>query len=158
MIQWFELGALMCPFYLGVAMPYKDDATRKAYHKKYHAKWYAEHKEKRLKQIATYTAGKPKEWIQAKGRKCHLKRRYNITPQEYETKLASQDYKCALCGKDASDNKRGGKLEPLYVDHCHTSGKLRDLLCHQCNSGLGQFKDNIEFLLKAVDYLHKHVL
>ena len=158
MIQWFELGALRCPFYLGVAMPYKDDATRKAYHKKYHAKWYAEHKEKRLKQIATYTAGKPKEWIQAKGRKCHLKRRYNITPQEYETKLASQDYKCALCGKDASDNKRGGKLDPLHVDHCHKSGNLRDLLCYSCNSGLGQFKDSIETLQKAIDYLHKHVL
>jgi hypothetical protein len=139
-------------------MPYKDDATRKAYMKEYHAKWYAEHKEKRLKQIATYTAGKPKEWIQAKGRKCHLKRRYNITPQEYETKLASQDYKCALCGKDASDNKRGGKLDPLHVDHCHKSGNLRDLLCYSCNSGLGQFKDSIETLQKAIDYLHKHVL
>jgi len=139
-------------------MPYKDDATRKAYMKEYHAKWYAEHKEKRLKQIATYTAGKPKEWIQAKGRKCHLKRRYNITPQEYETKLASQDYKCAVCGKDASDNKRGGKLDPLHVDHCHKSGNLRDLLCYSCNSGLGQFKDSIETLQKAIDYLHKHVL
>ena len=139
-------------------MPYKDDATRKAYMKEYHAKWYAEHKEKRLKQIATYTAGKPKEWIQAKGRKCHLKRRYNITPQEYETKLASQEYKCALCGKDDSDNKRGGKLDPLHVDHCHKSGNLRDLLCYSCNSGLGQFKDNIETLQKAIDYLRKHML
>ena len=139
-------------------MPYKDDATRKAYMKEYHAKWYAEHKEKRLKQIAEYTAGKPKEWIQAKGRRDHLKRRYNITPQEYETKLASQDYKCAVCGKDASDNKRGGKLDPLHVDHCHKSGNLRDLLCYSCNSGLGQFKDSIETLQKAIDYLHKHVL
>jgi hypothetical protein len=139
-------------------MPYKDEATRKAYMKEYHAKWYAEHKEKRLKQIAEYTASKPKEWIQAKGRKCHLKRRYNITPQEYETKLASQDYKCAVCGKDASDNKRGGKLDPLHVDHCHKSGNLRDLLCYSCNSGLGQFKDSIETLQKAIDYLHKHVL
>lgn len=139
-------------------MPYKDDATRKAYMKEYHAKWYEQHKEKRLKQIAEYTASKPKEWIQAKGRRHHLKRRYNITPQEYETKLASQDYKCALCSKDASDNKRGGKLDPLHIDHCHISGKLRDLLCHQCNSGLGQFKDNIEILQKAIDYLRKHVL
>ena len=139
-------------------MPYKDDATRKAYMKEYHAKWYEQHKEKRRKQIAEYTAGKPKEWIQAKGRRDHLKRRYNITPQEYETKLASQDYKCAVCGKDASDNKRGGKLDPLHIDHCHKTGKLRDLLCHQCNSGLGQFKDNIEILQKAMDYLRKHVL
>jgi len=139
-------------------MPIKDEAARKAYHKEYHAKWYKEYKEKRLKQIAEYAAGKPKEWIQAKGRKHHLKRRYNITPQEYETKLANQDYKCAICGKDASDNIRGNKLDPLHIDHCHTSGKLRDLLCYQCNTGLGSFKDNTEFLLKAIDYLRKHML
>jgi hypothetical protein len=139
-------------------MPFKDEATRKAYHKKYHAKWYKEHKEKRLKQIAEYVEGKPKEWIQAKGRKHHLKRRYNITPQEYETKLASQDYKCAICGKDASDNKRGGKLDPLHIDHCHKTKQIRGLLCHQCNSGLGQFKDNISHIQKAIDYLRKHML
>ena len=129
-------------------MPYKDDATRKAYMKEYHAKWYAKHKVKLLKQIAEYAAGKPKEWIQAKGRKCHLKRRYNITPQEYENKLTSQDYKCAICGK----------LDSLHIDHCHKTNKIRDLLCRQCNSGLGQFKDNTEFLLKAIDYLRKHML
>jgi hypothetical protein len=139
-------------------MPIKDEAARKAYMKEYHAKWYVKHKEKRLKQISEYAAGKPKEWIQAKGRKHHLKRRYNITPQEYETKLANQDYKCAICGKDASDNIRGNKLDPLHIDHCHTSGKLRDLLCYQCNTGLGSFKDNTEFLLKAIDYLRKHML
>jgi DNA-directed RNA polymerase subunit RPC12/RpoP len=139
-------------------MPIKDEAARKAYMKEYHAKWYKEYKEKRLKQITEYAAGKPKEWIQAKGRKHHLKRRYNITPQEYETKLASQDYKCAICGKDASDNKRGGKLDPLHIDHCHKTKQIRGLLCHQCNSGLGQFKDNIDTLQKAIDYLHKHTI
>ena len=139
-------------------MPYKDEATRKAYMKEYHAKWYQKHKEKRLKQIAEYTAAKPKEWIQAKGRRHHLKRRYNITQQEYETKLASQDYKCAICGKDALDNRRGNKIDPLHVDHCHETNKLRDLLCYACNSGLGQFKDNIEILQKAIDYLRKHMI
>ena len=139
-------------------MPIKDEAARKAYHKEYHAKWYETNKEKRLKQISDYDKSQPKEWRHAKGRKHHLKKRYNITQQEYETKLASQDYKCALCGKDASDNKRGGKLDPLHIDHCHKTNTLRDLLCHQCNSGLGQFKDNIEILQKAIDYLHKHML
>jgi DNA-directed RNA polymerase subunit RPC12/RpoP len=134
-------------------MPIKDEAARKAYHKEYHAKWYAKHKEKRLKQIAEYTLTKPKEWIQAKGRKHHLKKRYNITQQEYETKLVAQDYKCAICGKDALDNKRGGKLDPLHIDHCHKTKQIRGLLCHTCNSGLGHFKDNTEFLLKAAQYL-----
>jgi hypothetical protein len=87
-------------------MPFKDEATRKAYHKKYHAKWYEENKEKRHAQIAEYEKTKPKEWRKAIGRKSNLKLRYNLTPQEYETKLASQDYKCAICGKDANDNIR----------------------------------------------------
>ena len=139
-------------------MPIKDKAARKAYHKKYHAKWYEENKEKRNAQIAEYEKTKPKEWRKAIGRKCNLKLRYNITPQEYETKLASQDYKCAICNKDANDNIRRGKVEPLYIDHCHTTKKLRDLLCHQCNSGLGQFKDNTEILQKAIDYLRKHMI
>ena len=139
-------------------MPYKDEATRKAYHKKYHAKWYEENKEKRSAQIAAYVKNKPIEWRQARGRKHHLKKRYNITQQEYETKLASQDYKCAICGKDVLDHIVKGKQVPLYIDHCHNAGHLRDLLCFNCNSGLGQFKDNVENLQKAIDYLRKHML
>ena len=109
-------------------MPYKNEATRKAYHKEYHAKWYEKNKEKRSAQIAEYVKTKPIEWRQARGRKHHLKKRYNITQQEYETKLAHQDYKCAICGKDASNNQRGGKIEPLHIDHCHITNKIRDLL------------------------------
>jgi lambda family phage minor tail protein L len=55
-------------------------------------------------------------------------------------------------------NVRNGNPVALSVDHCHKTNTLRDLLCHQCNSGLGQFKDNIEILQKAIDYLHKHML
>ena len=139
-------------------MPFKDEATRKAYHKKYHAKWYEENKDKRHAQIAEYEKTKPNEWRKAIGRKSNLKLRYNLTPQEYETKLANQDYKCAICGKDANNNIRRDKVEPLYVDHCHKTNTLRDLLCHQCNSFLGHAKDNIEILQKAIDYLHKHML
>jgi hypothetical protein len=137
-------------------MPIKDKEERKAYMKEYHVKWYEKNKEKRQKQIAEYEKTKPKEWRQAIGRKSNLKLRYNITPQEYETKLASQDYCCAICGKDAFDNIRRGKIEPLCIDHCHTTGNLRDLLCFQCNSALGHFKDNIETLQKAVQYLLDH--
>ena len=61
-------------------------------------------------------------------------------------------------GKDANNNIRRDKVEPLYVDHCHKTNTLRDLLCHQCNSFLGHAKDNIEILQKAIDYLHKHML
>ena len=139
-------------------MPIKDEALRKAYMKEYHAKWYEENKEKRRKQISEYGKSKSKEWHHAKGRKHHLKKRYNITQQDYETKLASQNHQCAVCGKHESLNTRGGKLDPLHIDHCHKTNKIRDLLCYQCNSGLGQFKDDIETLQKAIDYLRKHML
>lgn len=139
-------------------MPIKDEAKRKAYLKEYHAKWYKKNKEKRTAQIAEYQKTKPQEWRLSIGRKHHLKTRYTITPKEYEAKLISQDYCCAICGKDVADNIRGGIPVALSVDHCHKSGSLRDLLCFSCNGGLGSFKDNIEILQKAIDYLRKHML
>ena len=127
-------------------MPIKDKAKAKAYHKKYYAEWYEKNKEHRVAQVKVLN------------RIGHLKKRYNITPEQYEETLKFQNYCCAICGKDIANNIRGGIPVALSVDHCHKSGSLRDLLCYSCNSGLGQFKDNTELLLKAVDYLHKHVL
>ena len=139
-------------------MPLKDKAKRKAYMKEYHATWYKKHKEKRIAQIAEYEKTKPNEWRKAISQKAHFKKRYNITPQEYEAMLEAQNYKCAICNKKAEDNKRGNRVESLNIDHCHKTKHIRGLLCHQCNSGLGHFKDNTEFLLKAVEYLSKPVI
>ena len=139
-------------------MPYKDPEVRKAKQKEYHKEWYKKNKEKRTAQILEYQKTKPKEWRLHIGRKFHLNKRYNISPAEYEAKLISQDYCCAICGKDVVDNIRGGIPVALTVDHCHKSNNLRDLLCFNCNSGLGQFKDNTEFLQKAIDYLRKHMV
>ena len=139
-------------------MALKDPVARKAYLKQYHAEWYKKNKEKRKLQIEEYKNSQPNEWRKSIGRKFHLRTRYNISPQEYETKLVAQDYCCAICGKDVIDNVRNGITVALSVDHCHTTNKLRDLLCHQCNSGLGQFKDNIDVLQKAIDYLRKHMV
>jgi hypothetical protein len=137
-------------------MPIKDKAARKAYHKEYHAKWYEANKEKRKVQIEDYKKSKPNEWRKAIGQKFHLRTRYNITPAQYEAKLVSQNYCCAICGKDVADNIRNGVPVALSVDHCHKSGSLRDLLCFSCNGGLGSFKDNINSLLKAAQYLIDH--
>jgi hypothetical protein len=139
-------------------MPFKNEAERKAYMKEYHAKWYKENKEKRTAQIAEYKKSKPDEWRKAIGQKFHLRTRYNITPKQYEAKLISQNYCCAICGKDIVDNIRNGIPVALSVDHCHKYNNIRGLLCYQCNTGLGSFKDNTEFLLKAIDYLRKHML
>ena len=57
---------------------------------------------------------------------------------------------CAICGTDGGEYEKG-----LHLDHCHTSGKIRGVLCHGCNIGLGSFKDNVSFMEKAVEYLKK---
>lgn len=79
----------------------------------------------------------------------NLKKAYGISSEEYQEKLKYQNYGCALCGK-----KPSGRA--LAVDHCHASGKIRELLCSPCNVGLGAFYDNPELLEKAADYIRKH--
>ena len=56
---------------------------------------------------------------------------------------------CAICGNPPTGRKH-------HLDHCHGSGKLRGILCHNCNVGLGHFKDNVELLAKAIEYLKKY--
>lgn len=60
------------------------------------------------------------------------------------------DGRCAIC--NSSDPK--GYYKKFHTDHDHTNGKVRGLLCDNCNKGLGHFKDNIEFLESAVRYLN----
>lgn len=137
-------------------MPYKDLDAKKEYQKKYHKEWYRKNKEKRDAQVKEYEKTKPEEWRKSIGRKFHLNKRYNITPEEYQIKLKQQDYKCAICNKDVTKNIRKNVVTALSVDHDHETNKVRDLLCFSCNSGLGQFKDNLDLLFKAYKYLKKH--
>ena len=58
-----------------------------------------------------------------------------------------QEGRCAICGEEPS-TKRG-----LAIDHCHITGKVRGLLCHGCNIGIGSMKDSAVLLLKAIRYL-----
>lgn len=77
------------------------------------------------------------------------KERYGITLDEYHKMLKEQNHKCYICGIDEVDS-RGHRL---CVDHCHFTGKVRHLLCHSCNCGLGHFKDDPDLLEKAAEYL-----
>ena len=75
-----------------------------------------------------------------------LKKMFGISLAEYEEMLNKQDGKCAIC-RQVDKNFR------LAVDHCHTSKKIRGLLCSQCNRGIGMFKDKSELLERAAEYL-----
>ena len=88
----------------------------------------------------------------------HTKRytRYGITEQEYHQLYTDQEGRCYICSKHESELASSGPNSVLTVDHCHISGHVRQLLCGACNHGLGNFKDNPEFLARAVEYLKLH--
>ena len=79
-------------------------------------------------------------------------RKYGIGAAEYAALLASQGEGCAICGRTASGRKDSTEL---CVDHCHTSNRIRGLLCHSCNRGLGLLQDSEEILEKALKYLRQ---
>lgn len=88
-----------------------------------------------------------------KSRKSALKNKYGITDAKYKSVLAAQGGSCAICGNGHNVTSKLGYAVKLHIDHCHTTGKLRGILCVKCNSGLGHFDDNLEGLMKAVRYL-----
>lgn len=81
-----------------------------------------------------------------------LKRGFRMSSEEYVYLLSSQNGLCAICNQPELSIIRG-KLVSLAVDHCHTTGKIRGLLCTKCNRALGLFGDSIELLKKAIAYL-----
>lgn len=79
----------------------------------------------------------------------HRLRRHGMLLCEYYFMLAGQQYRCVICGTD----EPGGRGR-WHVDHDHVTGAVRGLLCHCCNTGLGQFKDSPANLIAAIEYLN----
>jgi hypothetical protein len=85
---------------------------------------------------------------------CHNKKL--ISPSEYEEKFRGQFGKCAICSLESLTKTMSGKPVKLSVDHDHNTGKIRGLLCTNCNVGLGKFKDSPQIMRKAFLYLLKY--
>lgn len=84
-----------------------------------------------------------------------LKKAYGITLQEYNELLSKQNNRCAIC--NVNNNGKYRKKERAFaVDHCHSTNKIRGLLCSDCNVGIGLLKDNVNFLESAIKYLNKN--
>lgn len=134
------------------------------------AKWLKNHPEKReqnrLKNI---------EWRKDNREKCRqatanwrsknpdyetnrkLKERYGITPEKYTELLVVQGNRCAICGnEETARHNRSKKVQKLAVDHDHLTGKIRGILCQECNRGIAKFHEDISRLRGAIDYLSKY--
>jgi hypothetical protein len=106
--------------------------------KAYQNKWIDENKDKKAKSNASW----------------YYRTKHNITYEEFIERAAKQNNKCALCSIDLTFDKI--QDSKAVMDHCHTTGVKRGVLCYACNLGLGKFKDNIEALQKSVNYLKEH--
>jgi len=106
------------------------------------------------------TQKQKKSVLTSEQRKKHtLKNSYGITLNHYNDMLERQSGRCLICDCkfDMSYKPKGGSgAKSPCVDHCHTTGKIRGLLCSNCNKGIGCLKENISILSRAIQYIANH--
>lgn len=95
---------------------------------------------KKLEREKNFNSIRQRGWV--------MKYRYNITLNEYDNLLKAQEYKCAVCSRDSRE-----LTYFLHIDHCHTTNKVRGLLCAPCNTYLGYAKDDPQVFKNAIKYL-----
>lgn len=95
-----------------------------------------------------------RRYRQGKGKKseAHRRQRYGLTLEDVELLIAAQGGVCAICGEDVSAHNGCA----THVDHDHTTGKVRGILCRLCNPALGAFRDDPVLLRRAAEYLERH--
>ncbi len=84
-------------------------------------------------------------------RSAYIQSTYGITPRDYNKMLEESGGVCEICGTNPKDLPKN--RQHLCVDHDHETGEIRGLLCHHCNTGLGQFRDDVSYLKSAIRYL-----
>lgn len=95
-----------------------------------------------------------REWRKSnpdKAKNADLKKMFGITLDDYNKMREDQKCSCKICGKHEDEERQA-----LVVDHSHDTGKVRGLLCSNCNRALGMFKDDITVLQKAIKYLQEN--
>lgn len=105
----------------------------------YARNWAAKNKDK-LRIISNKFKEKLRKENPGYLRDVNYKYMYGITLQDYDKMEVEQDFLCYICKKPEAILDKGGKIRRLSVDHCHTTGKIRKLLCFRCNSNLGKYE------------------
>jgi hypothetical protein len=137
-------------------MPYKTAAQKRAGAKRRREKDGARVREQERAAYARWITKHP-EALEARKkrlRRAQLKCAYALSEADYQALLILQNSVCAICHCPET-RTHSAKTDPLVVDHDHTTGKVRGLLCHRCNTALGLMKDDVARLLSAVAYLKR---
>lgn len=111
--------------------------------------WHIRNREYRKQKDREYRKNNPqKEKDRSRRNQIRL---YGITEEIYNSMLEKQNSRCAICYIHQSEFKKS-----FHIDHCHETGKVRGLLCRNCNIGLGHFKDSVTLLNNTIKYLTKN--
>lgn len=76
-----------------------------------------------------------------------IEKLYGVTKSIFDLMLKDQDHKCAICESEIK--------ESAHIDHCHTDGHVRGLLCSRCNQAIGLLDEDTERMKKAVSYIRR---
>ena len=134
-----------------------------AYHKEYNAKnkerrlaygkeYRSKNRDRCVRSCAAWKKNNP-EKKRASSRKTWLKSNYGITPECFDRLMREQNGMCAICNAVFD---QGSKIDNAHVDHCHSSGKIRGLLCRTCNTGIGMLREDVGIFMRAVSYLRRN--
>jgi hypothetical protein len=85
----------------------------------------------------------------------HYWKKYRIRVPDYDRLLDLQHGRCAICGTNKKTTSKNAA--PFCVDHCHSTGKVRGLLCVNCNAGIGSLKEDPAKFQSALNYLNLHL-
>lgn len=115
------------------------------------SEYYKDHNQKSGLRPECKTCNKKQctKWAKAnkeKHRGYNIKHHYGISVEVYDSLLTKQNGTCAICFQPPGKRR-------LAIDHCHTTGTVRGLLCARCNQGIGHFRDNVKYLTAAITYL-----
>ena len=120
--------------------------------RKYGRDYYAMNREEKIAYGKKWVKENPEKYKRSY-RASRLKRKYGLTIEQYEAIVESQDGKCLACHKVPSGKAHSSRL---HLDHCHTTGRLRGMLCYQCNLALGLVRDDITVLQGLIAHLKRN--
>lgn len=123
--------------------------------KKYHREYKRQYREKNKEKLDEYNKAfkeKNAEHLKEYQKNYYSSKqkylRYGINREQYDSLLNKQNNKCSICGISFNNENE------IRIDHDHNKNIVRGLLCHHCNCGLGLFKDDINVLTNAINYLN----